>query len=100
MAVTVSVLVCLIALLLVYPLLRTILGLIADPALGGLEASSSLLDPSILNVLRNTAQVVVRASAGHWRSAGLAERADGHGLRGVGEFLQLLPLLVPPLAGV
>jgi iron(III) transport system permease protein len=103
MSLLVSLIVLTIVLLLVYPLGMTITRAFVDPSLGAGTFLSSLTDPGLAEVLRNTFLLVVAAGTlALTISALLAwvnERTDA-GLGLMGELLPLVPLLIPPLAGV
>ncbi|MFT4085143.1 MAG: iron ABC transporter permease [Nocardioides sp.] len=100
MGVLAAVLLLGIVFLVAYPLLRTVIGVVGDESGTG---DLSGLNSSIWRVLWNTVRVVGLGSLlgliGGATLAWINERTDG-GLKGLGDFMPVAPLMLPSITGV
>jgi iron(III) transport system permease protein len=103
MAVLSAVLLALMATLLLYPLLTTVVRVISEAGTGTEVLGNGGIDSSLVTVLVNTVVVVVAGGAlALVVGSGLSwinERTDAS-LGAVADVLPLAPLMVPPIAGV
>ncbi|GAA5003797.1 ABC transporter permease [Streptomyces hyderabadensis] len=94
-----AVLLVLIALLVIYPMARTVIGLFSATS----DSGDLGIDSSLLSVLWNTLVVVgggsILALVCGATLAWINERTDG-GFRGLGDFMPVAPLLLPAVTGV
>ena len=97
------ILLALVLLVVAYPMIATSIRAIADAGTGIRELIAALASGALLRVLANTAIVIIAGTAFALVAGGLmawvSERTNGS-LGAAGELLPLVPLLVPPVAGV
>lgn len=94
-----GVLVVLILFLVIYPLARTVLGIAGDDAARDLSGLSDSLGGVLWNTFRVVGAASVLGLIGGSTLAWLNERTDG-GLKGLGDFMPVAPLMLPSITGV